>query len=160
MPLEDAQEAAKLLRSHHEHFDGSGYPDRLRGTAIPLGARILAVANDYDALQTGTMLERTLSAAEARDHLIAAAGKLYDPEVVEALCAALQGHMLELSLVRTFDSASVQPGMVLSRDLLSPAGVLLLAAGHALQTGHIARLHEFEKAESVRLEIHVAPAKE
>ena len=50
MPIEKLRDCALLIRHHHEHYDGTGYPDHLAGMAIPTGARILAVVNDYDAL--------------------------------------------------------------------------------------------------------------
>jgi hypothetical protein len=155
MALDDAQDAARLLRSHHEHFDGSGYPDRLKGEAIPLGARILAVANDYDALQAGTLLARSFSEVEARDFILAGSGKRYDPQVADALRAALQGLILNAPKERVIGSVALEPGMVLSRDLAGQSGVLLLAADHALTIRHIARIRAFEHDEDLRLEIHV-----
>lgn len=62
MAVERFKDVAQLVRHHHECFDGSGFPDRLAGTAIPMGSRILAVANDYDALQIGTLVQRPLKA--------------------------------------------------------------------------------------------------
>ena len=53
MPLEDMKGAAVIIRSHHEHFDGKGYPEKLAGKQIPMGSRILAVANEHDGLIEG-----------------------------------------------------------------------------------------------------------
>ncbi len=49
-PVQRMQEVAKILRHHHEKWDGTGYPDQLRGDAIPLGARIMAVIDAYSAI--------------------------------------------------------------------------------------------------------------
>jgi response regulator RpfG family c-di-GMP phosphodiesterase len=155
MPLDDAQDAAVVLHSRHEQFDGSGYPDRLSGDMIPLGARILAVANDFDALQAGTMLARSLSTTDALEHIIAGAGRRYDPLVAEALRAALQGHIHQEPDEQLVASANLLPGMRLSRDLASPAGVLLLAAGHSLEPRHIERIRVLEQAEGMVLDIHI-----
>ena len=57
----------QLIRAHHERWDGMGYPDGLSGLAIPMGARILALANDYDAVQIGTLLSKRLTQSEAVD---------------------------------------------------------------------------------------------
>ena len=84
MALEQLKEAARLIRSHHEHFDGMGYPDGLIGTAIPLGARILALANDYDALQIGTLASKRMSAAETSSFIEGNRGKRYDRKEVDA----------------------------------------------------------------------------
>jgi two-component system, cell cycle response regulator len=80
---------APLVRHSHERWDGQGYPDRLHGHAIPLGARIIAVCDAWDAMRT----ERVYSAAqpfdEALDALRAAAGSQHDTRVVSALIVAL-----------------------------------------------------------------------
>jgi HD-GYP domain-containing protein (c-di-GMP phosphodiesterase class II) len=84
-PFEFFPAGALIIRHHHERWDGSGYPDGLRGHAIPLGARIIAAADVFDALTS----ERPYRPACARDaalaHLSAAAGRTLDPDVVAAL---------------------------------------------------------------------------
>ncbi|HEY7728675.1 MAG TPA: HD domain-containing phosphohydrolase [Candidatus Eisenbacteria bacterium] len=72
------------VRSHHENYDGSGYPDGLRGEAIPLEARILAVADAFDAMTTDRPYRRALSEEEALAELRRAAGTQFDPRVVAA----------------------------------------------------------------------------
>lgn len=84
MPLDDLRDAARILRSQLERFDGQGFPDRLSGFNIPLGARILALASDYDNLQTGTLMQRRLRPDEAMHAILQALGTRYDPQVVEA----------------------------------------------------------------------------
>ena len=76
------QETARYIRSHHELWDGKGYPDGLSGEQIPLGARILAVANEYDALQAGSLTATKMSPKDARDFIVNNSGKRYDPRVV------------------------------------------------------------------------------
>ena len=159
MALDQLRGVAALLRSHHERFDGQGYPDGLRGKAIPLGARILAVANDFDALQLGRMNPRRHTAAEARALIQLAAGKRYDPSVVAAF----------LELVGTPEAAppremglavgSLQPGMALTRDLISREGVLLLAADYVLDAALIAQFLEFEQTAGERLTVHIRAIK-
>jgi response regulator RpfG family c-di-GMP phosphodiesterase len=157
MGLEQLRGAAKLIRSHHERFDGQGYPDQLGGEAIPLGARILAVANDYDGLIHGGMFERRMSDAEARDFLRANKGKRYDPAVVEAFlgkgeepASADAAHrFVQLSVDR------LQPGMVLAKDLTTRDGVLLLARDFLLDEGLIAQIKAFEESEGYALKIAV-----
>jgi putative two-component system response regulator len=78
------QMAERIARSHHERWDGTGYPDHLAGEAIPLEARVLAVADSFDAL-THTRPYRTAWPLEqAREEIIAYQGRYYDPTVVEA----------------------------------------------------------------------------
>jgi diguanylate cyclase (GGDEF)-like protein len=71
-----------IVRHHREHFDGSGYPDGLKGKAIPLGARILAVADVYDALTSSRSHRPGNSHEEALAYIEEGSGTLFDPEVV------------------------------------------------------------------------------
>jgi len=72
-----------LVYHHHERYDGSGYPDGLKGGAIPLGARILAVADSFDAMNSDRSYRTRLTPADILRELEAAAGRLFDPEVVD-----------------------------------------------------------------------------
>jgi HD-GYP domain-containing protein (c-di-GMP phosphodiesterase class II) len=73
-----------VVRSHHERWDGLGYPDGLRGTEIPLAARIFAVADALDAMTTDRPYRRALPWDAASRELVAQAGTQLDPQVVEA----------------------------------------------------------------------------
>ncbi len=76
---------APIIRSHHERWDGQGYPDGLSGGAIPLLARIVAVAEAFDVMTTAQPYRRPISVAEAWEELRSQAGKQFDPKCVEAL---------------------------------------------------------------------------
>ena len=76
---------AMAVRHHHERFDGSGYPDGLRGTDIPLAARIIAVADAFDALGSNRSYRRGVSADQALNIIAQAAGSHFDPEVAAAI---------------------------------------------------------------------------
>ena len=72
-----------IVRHHHEHWDGSGYPAGLSGSEIPIGARILSVVDCFDALTSDRPYRRALPDHEALDMLLAERGKSYDPLVVD-----------------------------------------------------------------------------
>jgi diguanylate cyclase (GGDEF)-like protein/putative nucleotidyltransferase with HDIG domain len=72
-----------MVRHHHENWDGTGYPDRLRGTDIPIGARILSVVDCFDALTSDRPYRPRLSADEALQILIDRRGSMYDPLVID-----------------------------------------------------------------------------
>ena len=78
---------ATLVRSSHERWDGGGYPDGLAGEAIPLGARIIAVCDAFDAMVTDRPYQRGISRAEAEAELVRCAGTQFDPAVVTAFIA-------------------------------------------------------------------------
>src|ERR1700680_3798915 len=74
-----------IVRAHHEKFDGTGYPLGLRGTQIPIGARILAAVDFLDALASDRQYRRALPLHEAMSRLVEESGKSFDPEVVKVL---------------------------------------------------------------------------
>ncbi len=158
MPIEKLHDCALIIRHHHEHYDGSGYPDHLQGLAIPLGARILAAVNDYDALQIGTLVQRPLKPAEALTFLIDNRGKRYDPMVVDAFVAHLaetrKSEVKELPV----RALHLKPGMVLSRDLIHQDGFLLLAHGTCLTAEIIGQLIRLEHTDQRHYILYIRQA--
>jgi putative two-component system response regulator len=75
-----------FIRHHHERYDGTGYPDGLKGKEIPIGARIIAVADAYDALTSERPYRRAYTQDEALQIFKDNAGSHWDPEIVELLC--------------------------------------------------------------------------
>ena len=149
------RDVARLIRHHHESFDGSGFPDRLVGLAIPLGSRILCVANDYDGLLRGTSVAgRPLSHRETVEFMLANRGKRYDPPVVEALVNVVAGSEAVADDLAV-NTAQLRVGMVLSADLVHPEGYLLLARDFPLDAAMIAQLQRLETSEGLRLQLRV-----
>jgi putative two-component system response regulator len=84
------QVACDLVYSHHERWDGSGYPKKLKGNEIPLAGRILAVADVYDALVNERPYKPGVPHAQAVAMIVAGRGTLFDPEVVDAFVSTQQ----------------------------------------------------------------------
>jgi len=80
---------ATMVRSSHERYDGAGYPDKLAGEDIPLGSRIVAVCDAYDAMVTDRAYRRARPAEEALAELARCAGTQFDARVVVAFTAAI-----------------------------------------------------------------------
>ncbi len=78
------EESARIVLAHHERYDGKGYPNGLAGEEIPLGARIFAVADTFDAMTSDRPYRKALPYSRARQELIDFAGTQFDPRVVEA----------------------------------------------------------------------------
>src|SRR5207253_2623914 len=76
---------APIVRAHHEHWDGSGYPLGLKGNQIPLGARILAAADALDALTSPRQHRPAIRIEEAMEHLAKESGKAFDPQIVSMI---------------------------------------------------------------------------
>ena len=80
-------EGLRVVRSHHERWDGHGYPDRLTGTDIPLGARIFAVADALDAMTSNRPYRNAVSWAAAGREILAQSKRQFDPAVVKSFVA-------------------------------------------------------------------------
>lgn len=89
-PLRLAAAVSPIVRHHHERWDGRGYPDGLAGETIPLGARIVSVADSFDAMTTQRPYNRVLTIDEAIDRLHNGAGSYWDPKVVAVFLDWLQ----------------------------------------------------------------------
>ncbi len=88
-PLTHLGPIVEFVRGHHEHWDGSGYPDRLQGDQIPLGARIICAAEIYDALTTARPYQPMMTPEQAVERMRRLAGSVVDPAVLESIAAAV-----------------------------------------------------------------------
>ena len=83
-PVEFLNIAKEIAHWHHEHWDGSGYPDQISGDTIPLSARLMAVADVFDALVSERVYKKPMSYEVARDIIISERGKQFDPDITDA----------------------------------------------------------------------------
>jgi putative two-component system response regulator len=96
----------EIARHHHERWDGQGYPDRLAGTDIPLSARLMAVADVYDALISRRPYKEPMSHDAARAYIEAHSGAHFDPQIVAGLCAT-HGELQRIAHEWSDDALSV-----------------------------------------------------
>ena len=101
------QMAREIAATHHERFDGNGYPERLAGTQIPLSGRIVSVADVYDALTSKRVYKDAFTHTVARSMIVDGAGTQFDPDVVEAFLQ-IESQFKEIR-VQFSDSVSHQP---------------------------------------------------
>jgi putative two-component system response regulator len=115
-PLKAARGFAPVIRHHHERFDGQGYPDGLRGEKIPLGARIVTIADAYEAIVHGRPYQPAQSHDAAADELIRLRARQFDPELVPIFLDELERDLQGLP-----PSADLPPAALLEPEL-APGG--------------------------------------
>jgi len=155
MGVPQLAQVARIVRHHHECLDGSGYPDQIGGLMIPFGARILAVANDYDALQTGSLALHQHSSKEAQEVIVKQRGKRYDPTVVDAFISMVGEAAQKREVEIPVTPPDLKSGMVLTRDLLHADGSVLLPRGRVVDAGVIAQMLRLQEGESQPITIHI-----
>jgi len=113
-----------IVRHHHENWDGTGYPDGIKGQTIPLGARILSVVDCYDALTSDRPYRPRMSRQQAEQVLVDRRGKMYDPWIVDEFLAILD----KLETQESADHAISIAGHSAPSPRLSPAQLDVISA--------------------------------
>ena len=88
--FDGSRQAALVVRHHHEHYDGQGYPDGLSGEAIPVQSRIVAIADSYDAMAVTRSYSRAKKHAEIMEILRCEAGRKHDPQLLRVFCEVIE----------------------------------------------------------------------
>jgi response regulator RpfG family c-di-GMP phosphodiesterase len=139
--VDGGTEVGEIVRAHHEHFDGTGYPDGLAGDSIPWAARCLAVTVGF--------VESGLSKSAAIEFLLAKSGSLYDPEAVRLFLKVTSlAHVPRQ--VREVTLPELEPGMVLANGIYSPHGLLLIGEGQPLNPGTISKIRSHNHATPIQ----------
>ncbi|MGE4369077.1 MAG: HD domain-containing phosphohydrolase [Burkholderiaceae bacterium] len=159
MALEPMQDAAAMIRHHQERWDGTGFPDGLAGMSIPLGSRILKLVVDYVEMQMGMVLARKIPPEDILRNMPKYAGRMYDPLLCREF-VALATRMLDETedadpTIQELQIHSLEPGMIMAKDLHSESGMLLLKQGTVLTERLVDRLRDFEENEAVRYTYYV-----
>lgn len=125
------KEVGVIIRAHHERFDGTGFPDQLKGDEIPWLARLLAVAVDYAA----SHFDETMAVEAIKQ----GSGTAYDPEAVRVFVRALPNAAISRK-EREVLLSELEPGMVLASGIYTPNGLLLIPEGQLLNEGAIGKI--------------------
>ncbi|MFP5417701.1 MAG: HD domain-containing phosphohydrolase [Gammaproteobacteria bacterium] len=158
--LENMRNPALIIQHHHEHFNGRGYPDSLAGLDIPIGARILAVADDYDELQLGSITQRRRSPEQAALMIRDGARARYDPSVVGVFLKLMGMTVVETASgpERQIAAAELKNKHLLARNIIGMDGTMLLSKGYVLDEKLIQQLQAYEEKTGQSLEIWIAGA--
>lgn len=151
--IEDLREAGLLIRHHHEWYNGDGFPDRLKYEKIPLGSRLIAMADKFDNLTRNSSSQQEIENALKKIRNMM--GTQFDPDLYKFLNEAVRG-MIPTSIPET-ETVEVElkpndliPGLILSRDVRSGTGLLLLRKGATLHGKNI---------DTLRRGYHLDPSK-
>jgi response regulator RpfG family c-di-GMP phosphodiesterase len=125
------REIGPTIRAHHEKFDGTGYPDKLKADKIPWLARLLAVAVAY--------AEQPVSGNVGRDYVARGSGSSFDPEAVRVFQKALAKIVIP-GKQRQVSLADLRPGMILAEGIYTSGGMMLIPDGQQLTATYIAKL--------------------
>ena len=131
---------AAIIRSHHENYDGTGFPDKLAGGEIPKESRIIHIVNDYDI----NRFKYALPPDEACSKMSLKNGTLYDPELFnkfESFITHFEGNNKGSS--HSIDPKSLKPGMYLNQDVILSNGLLLIPSGVILDKVMIGKIQSF-----------------
>ncbi len=142
--VEGLSGVARIVRHHHEHVDGSGYPDGLGGEDIPLGARIVHVIDAYDRMTRGGVRKGSEEklVLEAMDRRV---GRQFDGHVFNALLDALERRRdaYDASREKKVPLCALREGMVLSRDLRTRNGILLVPKDEPIKPSYLEKIRNF-----------------
>ena len=130
----------RVIRGHHEQFDGRGYPDRLAGKEIPWLARLLAVAVAY--------AEQQAPHAVAVEMLTLGSGWRFDPEAVQVLLRALPHASLPRQ-EREIGLSELKPGMTLAAGVKTRSGMLLVPEGQVLSEAHVEAINNHHRMQTL-----------
>jgi len=158
-PLNSLDYTAKLIRHQNENYDGSGLPHKLIGNKIPLGARILRLAIDYQQLIHGFHFKDPLSSQDALSYMEGFSGKKYDPELLK-LYQKLIEHLAKTHAQTQFNDnlislTRLKTDQVVSRDLFNHEGMLLISKGTELDSGMIDKLKNYAKRDGHEINVFV-----
>lgn len=156
LSLPEMSDVSTIIRHHHERYDGQGFPDGLIGATIPIGSRILAVAEDYDELQQGWLADKKLSGKDAAQFVSNSSGRRYDPEVIRALPKALEEFASNpLEHEQIVSARQMKVGAVLTRDFIGPDGYLWGTKGQVVNSKMMTKFRDGETVIGHAMKIYI-----
>ncbi|MBI3606714.1 MAG: response regulator [Nitrospirae bacterium] len=148
--IEKLRPAAWIIRTHHEHFDGTGFPDGIKGEDIPLAARVVAACDHFDTLVNPSEVVNRIPISKALESLRMEKGKRFDPVVVGVLAEIMGLHSVASRPNEVeIPVGDLIEGMVLTRDITTRRGVLLVPAGNRLNATHLGKILAFHQLDPI-----------
>ena len=147
----DLRRTAKIIRSHHENYNGEGFPDQRKGEDIPLGARILRIATDYDEF----LYLQGYSSSQALDNIFVRGGQLYDPDLVEQFANLIRSQRSLTEEIKEVSVEDLKEGQFLQDDIFLANSMLLIPRGMILNNIRLDKIHAFSELLPKRLKVRI-----
>ena len=163
MSIPPLHQAAKYIRHHCEHEDGSGFPDGVSGNQIEVGAKVIGVISKFDEFTLGFMTGREETNEAAAKYLTENVGTKFNKKVVETFLKYVMPNYKrepmsgfnDFNRVEVIDTQKIAEGMVLAKDLVAPGGILLLVKGQKITDEIITRIKGLERDTGKKFEIYI-----
>ncbi|OGL46453.1 MAG: hypothetical protein A2161_02440 [Candidatus Schekmanbacteria bacterium RBG_13_48_7] len=155
--ISNLEKVGLIIRSHHEKFDGTGFPDKLKGNSIPMGSRIIAVADKFDRLTNSRNLRKCLSEKEAVTALKNSAGSELDPMIVNQFLGFFEILKTDSKEIneRVIGIKEMREGMILSRDIFTASKILLIAKDEVIKDSYIRKIENFNEIDPIAGAIYI-----
>jgi len=155
--IDQLTEVRRIVRHHHENYNGSGFPDGLRGEEIPMGSRIIAAADAYDKLVNKIYLNVDNTRTRALKAIRLKMGTELDPDVINKMIGFLQTHKAKTQLRREIELKpfELKENMILSRDLYTTRGTMVFAKDKRLDPASIKTILDSERLEKLLTSVYV-----
>lgn len=158
--IDGLQKVTEMIRHHHEHYDGTGVPDRLRGEQIPLGSRIIAVVDTFDGLRFRRNPQKSFTEEVVHSYMRKLSGTDLDPEIVEKFLGFLRGLHTPGSAksVIRIPARDLEEGMVLARDIITTSNMLLVARDEKIKKSYLQKIRYYVECGLVQDYFYVYPS--
>tara|TARA_B110000196_G_C21143160_1_gene664960 strand:+ start:1682 stop:3001 length:1320 start_codon:yes stop_codon:yes gene_type:complete len=150
-------EESKIIRSQFERYNSSGFPDNLKDENTPTGSKILAISRDYVELVQGLYTGKPFEEIKARAEIKKFSGERYNPSIVEAFMDIIEKYSLEdvVENEKRIAARDLKEKMILSRNIYSNSGVILLRKNHVIDNKVLDKIINFEQLASESLDVYI-----
>ena len=146
------EELGIIIRHHHENFNGTGYPDKIKGNKIPLGSRIIRISDAFDRLAFDKGYPNLDILNNSAAHLVKFSSSKYDPDLVRKfidLDLARRFLLKDLSEAIIVRPEELEAGMIVASDIATDSGMFLLPKGAKLSQGMVKRILKIDKVDPI-----------
>ncbi len=149
------EKASTIIRSHHENYNGSGFPDHLKEDQIPIESRVISVVDAYDEVKKLGIFKVKHKFQDPNYFITNNSGKRFDPAIVDAFFEVLKELKIKASREKEISFSMLREGMVISRDVVTTSGVFLVAKDTILKEAHTEKIKAYKKLSPLKEKIYV-----